>query len=90
LAPLDSLNRDCFCITLDADELKRQFETDVETAGLYPLIAEQCPHLFATTPVFIARHHLQSMAEVVRAVEVVVAALAAPSYEGPFLIQGTG
>jgi len=71
--PLDSLNRDCFCITLDAEELKRQFETDVETAGLYPLIAEQCPHLFATTPVFIARHHLESMAAVVRAVEVVVA-----------------
>ncbi len=73
MAPLESLNRDCFCITLDAEELKRQFETDVETGGLSPLIAEQCPHLFATTPVFIARHHLQSMAELVRAVEEVIA-----------------
>ena len=71
--PLESLNRDCFCITLDAEELKRQFETDVETAGVYPLIAEQCPHLFATTPVFIARRQLESMAELVRSVEVVVA-----------------
>ena len=33
-----SLNSNCFCISLDADALKREFEIDAETRNLYPLI----------------------------------------------------
>jgi len=69
----ESLNRSCFCISLDADALKRELETDPETRSVYPLILENCPHLFAALPVFVSRRHLEEMANIVQAVESVVA-----------------
>ena len=30
---VESLNSDCFCISLDTDALKREFETDAEKIG---------------------------------------------------------
>ena len=55
---VESLNRDCFCISLDNDALKREFEADAQTSSVYPLILEKCPHLFAAVPVFVSRPHL--------------------------------
>jgi hypothetical protein len=70
---VESLNRDCFCISLDADALKREFETDAETRSVYPLILEKCPHLFAAMPVFVSRRHLDLMAAIIRAAQTVIA-----------------
>ena len=70
---VESLNRDCFCISLDVDALQREFETDAETRNVYPLILEKCPHLFAAMPVFVSRRHLDGMAAIVRAVQTVIA-----------------
>jgi len=70
---VESLNSRCFCISLDADALERQFEADPDTRSVYPLILEKCPHLFAAMPVFVSRRHLDSMAQIVRAVQVVIA-----------------
>ena len=69
----ESLNRNCFCISLDADALKRELETDAETRSVYPLILEKCPYLFAAAPVFVSRRDLDRMAEIVRAVQTVIA-----------------
>ena len=70
---VESLNSNCFCISLDADALKREFETDAETRSVYPLILEKCPHLFAAMPVFVSRRHLDRMAAIVRAAQTVIA-----------------
>ncbi len=68
----ESLDRDCFCISLDTKALKRALQADPETADLYQLIRDRCPHLFANLPVFISARHLDHMAAVIRAVETVV------------------
>ena len=70
---VESLNSDCFCISLDTEALKREFETDPETRSLYPLILEKYPHLFAAMPVFVSQHHLDRMAAIVRAAHTVIA-----------------
>jgi hypothetical protein len=70
---VESLNSDCFCISLDADALKREFETDTETRSLYPLLLEKCSHMFAAMPVFVSRHHLDRMAAIIRAAQMVIA-----------------
>lgn len=70
---VESLNRGCFCISLNADALKREFETDSETRSLYPLILEKCPHMFAAMPVFVSRYHLDRMAAIIRAAQMVIA-----------------
>ena len=69
----ESLNSRCFCISLDVNALKREFETDLETRRVYAMIVEKCPHLFAAMPVFVSRRHLDHMAEIVRAAHAVIA-----------------
>jgi len=68
-----SLNSECFCISLDAEALKRQIETDSETRSLYPLILEKCPHMFAATPLFVSHDQLDRMAVIIRAAQTVIA-----------------
>ena len=70
---VESLNSNCFCISLDADALRREFETDSETRSVYPLILEKCPNLFAAMPVFVSRRHLDGMAAIIRAAQTVIA-----------------
>ena len=70
---VESLNSGCFCVSLDADALKREFDADPRTHDVYPLILEKCPHLFAAMPVFVSRFHLDRMAEIVRAAQTVIA-----------------
>ena len=74
---IETLNTDCFCVSLDADALRRAIEADPAARGLSKLIAERCPHLFAALPVFVARTHVDEMAKVIHAVEQVAAL---PSY----------
>ena len=70
---IESLNRDCFCVSLDADALRRAIETDPAAHGLHRLIEDRCPHVFAALPVFVSRRHVDAMADVIRAVESVAA-----------------
>jgi hypothetical protein len=70
---VESLNSNCFCITLDAEELKRELQRDPELRSLYPLILEKYSHMFAAMPVFVARRHVDRMAAIVRAAETVIA-----------------
>ena len=66
---IETLNRDCFCVSLDADALRRAIEADPTAHGLHQLIEERCPHLFAALPVFVSRRHVDAMAGVIHAVE---------------------
>jgi hypothetical protein len=70
---IETLNRDCFCVSLDPDALRRAIEADPAARGLHRLIEERCPHLFAALPVFVSRRHADAMAGVIRAVESVAA-----------------
>jgi hypothetical protein len=74
---IDTLNTDCFCISLDPEALRHAIESDPAASGLSELIAGRCPHLFAALPVFVLRQHVDAMAQVIRAVE---EAVALPAY----------
>lgn len=77
LSPVGALNRDCFCLTLDPDALALALESEtgseVGQPDLAELIRQRCPYLFAAQPVFVAQAQLERMAQVVQAVESVVA-----------------
>jgi len=70
---IDALNRDCFCVSLDREALRRALEADPEARGLHSMIEERCPHLFASLPLFVSRAHVDEMARLIEAVESVVA-----------------
>ena len=70
---VELLNRQCFCISLDSDALKRELETDLKTQNLSQPFLEKYPNMFAAMPVFVSRHHLERMAAIIAAVELVVA-----------------
>ena len=69
----ETLNQGCHCLTLDPDALARALDAELGEAGLSALVRERCPFVFAAQPVFIAGAHRRRMAEVVRAIESVVA-----------------
>jgi hypothetical protein len=73
LDEMDALNHDCFCLSLDRDALARELDTQLGQPGLSELVRERCPFVFAARPVFVAAAQMRRMAQVVRAVESVVA-----------------
>lgn len=68
-----ALNGDCFCIGLDDGALSRALAAPTEAVDLDAMVRERCPHAFAAHPVFVDGAQLARMAEVVQAVESVVA-----------------
>lgn len=67
------LNSGCFCISLDNDALRAALESELGSLGLSALVAERCPHVFAARPVFVADAHMERMAQVIGAIESIVA-----------------
>lgn len=67
------LNEECFCTSLDPQALEHALESELGRPGLFELLSERCPHLFSVRPIFVAAAHRRQMAQVVRAVEAVVA-----------------
>ena len=70
---MHTLNSQCFCISLDSHALRDALESELGRPGLFDLLQQRCPHLFAGRPVFVSQAHLAHMARVVQAVEQVVA-----------------
>ncbi len=70
---IESLNSDCFCVTLDKTALRNALQLQLAKPDLFELIEARCPHLFAANPVFITSAHRERMAEIVRTVTSVVA-----------------
>jgi hypothetical protein len=81
---VEALNSECFCISLDQDALRRALESEIGQPGLFELVQQRCPYLFAARPIFVSRPHLERMAALVRAVESVVAL---PAYREAVLSQ---
>ena len=81
---LELLNQECFCISLDKAALSASLNRELGTPELSAMVQERCPYLFASQPVFIPALQLRPMAEVVRAVESVVAM---PAYRELVLAQ---
>lgn len=65
----EALNRDCACVTLDHAALAATLGGD----ALYREIFATRPHLFSDSVVFVGRRHLARMAELIAAVEEIVA-----------------
>jgi hypothetical protein len=69
----ERLNSQCFCISLDSGALRQAMTSELGSSELAALVEERCPYLFSARPVFISDSQTVRMAEVVRAVEAVVA-----------------
>jgi hypothetical protein len=67
------LNSGCFCIGLDQHAVRTAFEAQPGVPGLADLVAARCPHVFAARPVFVTERHIERMAQIIEAVETVVA-----------------
>ena len=70
---IDMLNSACFCVSLDGIALARALDSELGKPGLSELVRQRCPFLFAALPVFVATPQLHRMAQVMQAVESVVA-----------------
>ena len=70
---MEVLNSECFCISLDTAALRQALESEIGQPGLFDLMQQRCPHLFSARPVFLSHAHIARMAELVRAIESVVA-----------------
>ena len=73
LSAQESLNEGCFCLTLDEDALTRALDLELAGVQLSELVRERCPYVFAAKPVFVEASQTRRMAEVIQAVESVVA-----------------
>lgn len=79
---IEMLNSECFCISLDDDALRRALESELGAPGLFHLVEERCPYLFAARPVFVSNTHMDNMAQAIRAIESVIAL---PAYRAQVL-----
>lgn len=79
---VELLNSNCFCISLEDGAVKRALKEELAAPEIFTLIEERCPHLFSARPVFISASQAERMAQVVRAIESVVAM---PSYRAEVL-----
>ena len=71
--PIEWLNTDCFCITVDGAALQRELEADAATRGLYESLRQTHAYLFSRAPIFVSRDNVTAMERLVTAVETVVA-----------------
>lgn len=81
---VESLNSDCFCISLDRAALRVALESSIGQPGLFELVRQRCPYLFAARPVFVSHAHMARMARLIEAIESVVAL---PAYREAVLAQ---
>ncbi|GGI16935.1 hypothetical protein [Oxalicibacterium faecigallinarum] len=76
----ETLNSRCFCVSLDTRLLREALTKELGTPELLALMEERYSYLFSARPVFISDSHAVQMAEVIQAVESVVALQAYQEY----------
>ena len=72
------LNRECQCVSLDREALRKELLLQEGGGDLFKMIIEDRPYLFAESAVFVAEAYLRNQAETIAAVERVVAM---PAYQ---------
>jgi hypothetical protein len=82
----ERLNAECFCISLDSAALEQALAAGAGAAasGVYELLQQRCPYVFAARPVFVSPEHNERIAALIRAIESVVAM---PSYREEVLAR---
>jgi hypothetical protein len=69
-----ALNRDCICVSVDHEALRHALEeSSGKPAVSYAELSATRPNLFSDTMVFVGEAHLRHMAELIAAIEKVVA-----------------
>jgi hypothetical protein len=69
----ETLNRDCQCISIDPRVLQQELAASIGDAGFYRALTADRPHLFSSSAVFVSGQHTRRMADIIAAVESVVA-----------------
>jgi hypothetical protein len=69
--PVERLNRDCFCITLDRDALSEALRRESGDAEFFNNLIATRPHLFSAAPVFLPREAIDQMLTTIRTIEAV-------------------
>ncbi|WP_300439725.1 hypothetical protein [Zoogloea sp.] len=69
----EALNAGCQCVSLDRQALVGALARDPRDGALQAMLAESRPHLFADSMAFVSARHVKRMADVVAAIEDVVA-----------------
>ena len=69
----ETLNRDCFCRTLNVERLREQLESEPSLKGMMANIAQTRPNLFSSTVVFVSQAVQQQISATVEAIERVAA-----------------
>lgn len=75
---VEALNRECFCLAVDQKALHAELKTVMGTHGLPEALAKSHPHLFSALPFYVSRRHIEQVARVVTAIELVTAS---PAYQ---------
>jgi len=82
LTTAESLNRDCFCRTLNMDRLREQLESAPSLKGMMENIRQSRPNLFSSTVVFVSHDVQRQIEATVSAIERVAAL---PGYQAQAL-----
>lgn len=65
----NTLNRDCFCVTLDREVLHENLERDAADPHFAADLAGTRPNLFSDAPVFVPHSTVEEMLAIVKAIE---------------------
>lgn len=82
----DHFNRECFCISLDEQALRRSMATEIGDPALFEWVQGRLPSLFSARPVVLSQAQVQGMAQLISALESVVAL---PTYREEVLSRST-
>ncbi len=83
-ASAETLNRDCFCRTLNTERLREQLESDPSLQGLMASITHTRPNLFSSSVVFISDKVQRQICATVAAIERVATL---PGYQNQALLR---
>jgi hypothetical protein len=82
----DHFNRECFCISLDEQALRRSMAAEIGDPALFEWVQGRLPSLFSARPVVLSQAQVQGMRQVISALESVVAL---PAYREEVLARST-
>lgn len=82
LKSIEVLNGECFCTSLDVAALWAALGSEIGLPELFEMVQQRCPHVFAARPVFLSGEHKARIAQVIQAIESVVAL---PAYRAEVL-----
>jgi hypothetical protein len=69
----DNFNRECFCVSLDAQALAQTLAAEMKQPALFDLVRDRLPFMFSLRPVVLSLTQVERMARLISALESVVA-----------------